>query len=399
MDAVELNKKMFIWPQICHELFDKYDVVDAVGLPRWDFDMQALKQKLSQYRSHEFATNQRLIFSLYDTEYYPIGSNIGFNIYNLILLLTDLDISLPHCQLWTNHHGITSTVNSLCASLGYNYPIQVFENNFTDLLSTRNPDVIHGLSRSASDLLFHFSFLGYQFRNHRKYMRLFLQQDHVFSKTLISWNGDNVSHDWRPTALPEVLQQIDNRSLAVEPSYFLKIEPFVRIRDHLPVDSDINELYKQYKHVLNVSVCHPLINSTANSNNFNLPFQKYCFLDIAAETVFDYPYPYLSEKTFRCLWQLQPFVIVGAANSLAYLKNIGFKTFDSWWDESYDQLSNPMDRLKACFNIINTVSKWSLSQCQDVYNQMLDVLVHNRNHYKNHYCKQMLSDTLNSIDL
>jgi hypothetical protein len=399
MDAVELNKKMFIWPQICHKLFDRYDVIDAAGLPRWDFDMQALKQKLSQYRSREFAANQRLIFSLYDTEYYPVGSNVGFNIYNLILLLTDLDISLPHCQLWTNHHGITSTVNSLCASLGYNYPIQIFENNFTDLLSTRNPDVIHGLSRSSDDLQFHFSFLAYQFRNHRKYMRLFLQQDHVFSKTLISWVGDRGLHNWRKTALPEVLQQIDNRSPTVGPSYFLKTEPFARIRDHLPVDLDINALYQQYHSVLDMPIRHPLIDSAANSSNFNLPFQRYCFLDIAAETVFDYPYPYLSEKTFRSLWQLQPFVIVGAANSLTYLKNIGFKTFDAWWDESYDQLQDPIARLKACFGIIDTVSKWSLSQCQDVYNQMLHVLEHNRRHYENHYCKQLLSDTLTSINL
>jgi hypothetical protein len=45
----------------------------------------------------------------------------------------------------------------------------------------------------------------------------------------------------------------------------------------------------------------------------------------------------ISEKTVKPLLVGQPFVIAAVPGFLKYLKSLGFYTFDSLWDESYDQ--------------------------------------------------------------
>jgi hypothetical protein len=61
-------------------------------------------------------------------------------------------------------------------------------------------------------------------------------------------------------------------------------------------------------------------------------------VNIALETtVYNTEYPYLTEKTFKILANNRPFVILGDRGLLHKLKQKGFKTFDNYCDESYDQ--------------------------------------------------------------
>jgi len=55
----------------------------------------------------------------------------------------------------------------------------------------------------------------------------------------------------------------------------------------------------------------------------------------------------ISEKTFKALAFYHPFLIWGELGSLQHLKNLGFETFNNLFDESYDAISNSVDRLKA----------------------------------------------------
>src|SRR5210317_1222104 len=66
-------------------------------------------------------------------------------------------------------------------------------------------------------------------------------------------------------------------------------------------------------------------------------FWSRSFFHIVPETVFYYNKLHLTEKIFKPIVSKRPFLLVGAPNNLAYLKSYGFKTFDRWIDESYDQ--------------------------------------------------------------
>jgi hypothetical protein len=79
------------------------------------------------------------------------------------------------------------------------------------------------------------------------------------------------------------------------------------------------------------------------------------FLHVVTETCFWDDRTHLTEKIFKPIVAQQPFVLLGCANNLKYLRSYGFKTFDSWWDESYDSIQDPIERLQAVVKIINEI--------------------------------------------
>ena len=56
---------------------------------------------------------------------------------------------------------------------------------------------------------------------------------------------------------------------------------------------------------------------------------------------------FITEKTFKPMLQLQPFMIQGNRHTLARLRDYGYHTFSSLWDESYDDLPQWQDRTDA----------------------------------------------------
>jgi len=98
---------------------------------------------------------------------------------------------------------------------------------------------------------------------------------------------------------------------------------------------------------------------------------------------------FLSEKTFKPISAFHPFIIIGDRGSLAYIKEMGYKTFDKWWDESYDTLPT-WERLEAITNIIKKLSSMDKTELLKMYIDMEDVLVYNYNKL-NENCDNMFA--------
>ena len=60
-----------------------------------------------------------------------------------------------------------------------------------------------------------------------------------------------------------------------------------------------------------------------------------------------HPVRFLTEKTFKPMSYGMPFMIFGNRHSLKRVRDLGFKTFPEWFDESYDELGNFSQRLEA----------------------------------------------------
>lgn len=110
-----------------------------------------------------------------------------------------------------------------------------------------------------------------------------------------------------------------------------------------------------------------------------LPELMSSFLHVVTETMFWDERTHLTEKIFKPIVAKQPFVLVGCANNLEYLKSYGFKTFDRWWDESYDSIKNPHQRLNAVVDVIDKICKMSFNELQDMLKEMQEVLEYNYN--------------------
>jgi hypothetical protein len=111
------------------------------------------------------------------------------------------------------------------------------------------------------------------------------------------------------------------------------------------------------------------------------PLQKLMesFVYVVTETCFWETKKHLTEKIFKPIVAKQPFILLGCANNLEYLKSYGFKTFDAWWDESYDNIQDPIARLQAVVDQIENICKLDNETLQNTLVEMQSVLDHNYN--------------------
>jgi hypothetical protein len=123
----------------------------------------------------------------------------------------------------------------------------------------------------------------------------------------------------------------------------------------------------------------------------NNKLEQKAFLNVVAETVFDYPNAFLSEKTFKPIVYKRPFVLLAPPGSLQNLHTLGFKTFQDFWDESYDCMPDPEQRLLAVANIVTTVCGMSTDELQNLCVLMQDVLNYNFSHCFENFKQDMLS--------
>ena len=120
------------------------------------------------------------------------------------------------------------------------------------------------------------------------------------------------------------------------------------------------------------------------------------FLHVVTETCFWDFKQHLTEKIFKPIVLKQPFVLVGCANNLSYLKEYGFKTFDRWWDESYDLITDPVQRINRICDIIENICKLSNQELQNLLLEMEEVLEHNYNRF---YSKEFVNDIWNELSV
>lgn len=65
---------------------------------------------------------------------------------------------------------------------------------------------------------------------------------------------------------------------------------------------------------------------------------------------------HLTEKVFKPIAAGKPFLLVAGRQNLKYLKNYGFKTFDSLWSEEYDNIADPRERIDSIFSLMDTIN-------------------------------------------
>lgn len=89
-------------------------------------------------------------------------------------------------------------------------------------------------------------------------------------------------------------------------------------------------------------------------------------IEVVLETLFDDSRLHITEKTLRALAVGQPFILCGTLGSLQYLQNYGFKTFDQCWDESYDKILDPLERLQCIVQLMNSVKTTDLTLARQI---------------------------------
>jgi hypothetical protein len=113
------------------------------------------------------------------------------------------------------------------------------------------------------------------------------------------------------------------------------------------------------------------------ASSFNDTAHRISFVNIVTESLIGENSIFFSEKTYKPILAAQPFIIFGSPNSLSKLKELGFKTFDKWWDESYDEEVDFTHRLEKIVDVLEEIASWDIEKCHQVINEMESVLRHN----------------------
>lgn len=142
--------------------------------------------------------------------------------------------------------------------------------------------------------------------------------------------------------------------------------------------------------------------------SLSLPIDMYnlAYFNLVVEGDIDWPNQFNpTEKIVKTLIAGMPFVVVASPFFLKNIRHLGFKTFDSLWDESYDSIIDYRQRIDAVIELCNRLInfKWEENKVR-----LSEIAHHNRYHFMKlntifdkevRYVIQQLSsiDTLNKI--
>jgi len=168
----------------------------------------------------------------------------------------------------------------------------------------------------------------------------------------------------------------------------LSLDPFIRVNDAFVMDHSIDARPIEFP------IRPSIIDSEPNSKEtrYQADFYQYIACDLVVETVLDYPYPYISEKTLRPILCKRMFLILGPVGVLSLLRNKGFYTFNDIIDESYDNISDPSDRFRA---VISEAEKF----CSRPLQEIVQYLEHSHSKFEHNFYTLTNLQELELLDL
>lgn len=105
--------------------------------------------------------------------------------------------------------------------------------------------------------------------------------------------------------------------------------------------------------------------------NYKWYDSTYC--SVVAESKRDIPW--CTEKSYKPMAYYHPFLIASGPGHINHLRSLGFETFDNMFDESYDEIDDPLTRVKLIYDNISSISVGNYDT------ETIRRLEHNHNHF------------------
>jgi len=169
---------------------------------------------------------------------------------------------------------------------------------------------------------------------------------------------------------------IDNQLV---PNCNIKFNPLdgdTHYKNHVFANTDLTISNFKIEDTLELNIVGPDASADYNSVDYSNTA-----IEVVLETLFDDRRWHLTEKTLRPIACGQPFILAATAGSLGYLQRYGFKTFSGLIDETYNTITNPVERLTAIINEMSRISKLTADQKQLLYNKLNKIAKFNQQHF------------------
>lgn len=161
------------------------------------------------------------------------------------------------------------------------------------------------------------------------------------------------------------------------------IEYIDKLISVLPIELDTNHLEKNQK-------------GHFGAKNNQKDWYSETYVNLVTETFFGHNV-FLSEKIFKPISNLQPFIVLGDYRMLAELRKLGFKTFAPFIDESYDDEMDEYKRMQKIEIEIEKLKNKTIEEIHDWYYSIVDILLYNQKHlytFENYECFESIFDEI-----
>jgi|TARA_R110000824_G_scaffold36012_4_gene112208 hypothetical protein len=105
-----------------------------------------------------------------------------------------------------------------------------------------------------------------------------------------------------------------------------------------------------------------------------------------------------SEKIWKPITNLQPFIYLDDVGALKKLHEYGFKTFEPFIDESYDRVYNTEERFSMIEGEIIKLCNKPIEEIHEWYWSIEDVIKHNYYHFYEKFIPDMKSKMINELE-
>jgi hypothetical protein len=167
------------------------------------------------------------------------------------------------------------------------------------------------------------------------------------------------------------------------------------LQNHRPGTEEIQRLERQYGFSFDMGRVNQVVsqipktlrhetdlnygNISAWTDRHAMP-HAHSYFEVCTETYMHGEYKSLTEKIFKPIANFHPFIFVAFPGALALLRQLGFRTFEGFIDQSYDDEPHEIKRMHMIVAEIDRLCSMSIDQLHDWYWGMEDILVHNHNH-------------------
>ena len=292
-------------------------------------------------------------------------------------LVMGLDIPPQQIRLLTESASIMGEVNKVATVFDREHIqiewIRIFEYNVRQSVNIENYKKLDTLTQMRYDKKF--LNLNRRWRHHRPILVGMLELNDLIDKGFVSFCKNVDGQTW-----DGVYGYMQGSTQLCDPDLYASfLENRQRIEDIPDMFLDTPELY---------------INQVQVDNNLDYHYE-HTYFSIVNETNYFKDLGeglFLSEKVFKPILRCHPFIIVSRPHSLNKLKELGYKSFSPYIDESYDNELDDYKRLhmiveetKRLCNLNEDELKLFLAETKKIVEYNYDLLVNKDSNIKQNF--------------
>ena len=301
--------------------------------------------------------------------YFQEGIIEYFHLKDIHDTLHQLKIPSQQCILSFGGHNIDNWYAEFCRNYGITQKIKVVYHSWVwqtkswefdrDKHFKNSKDLIISNDYDIQLKTYDFNCLNRRLRTHRLYTLAVLAKEGLIDNNIVTYDftiPENIPHIVEITEFDIAQNHVYNFK-------FLK-EPLLDLYKNKPKKTyDFDDLQNLY------GINHERASVYENS-----------MFSLVTETTVLPDEFYISEKVVKPIGHNHPFIVFGSIGTLAHLKKMGFKTFEPYIDETYDNEVNPEKRFQLILEQVKLICNKSDEEKIQWMQNVKPIIKHNRKH-------------------